>query len=88
MKIELVKLTKDVILKYVRQEYIFEKYLGFYPRLHEQYRNPLRKDEDPDCSFYYREGTNKLIFHDFAWAMQWDCFDVVQFAYGCTFPQK
>lgn len=87
MKIELVKLTKDVVLKYVRQEQIFERYLGFYPRLREQYRNPLRKDDDPDCSFYYREGTNKLIFHDFAWGMQWDCFDVVQFLYNVNFPK-
>lgn len=87
MKIELVKITKDVILKYVTQEQIFEKYLGFYPKLHTQYRNPLRVDDDPDCSFYVRSGTNKLIFHDFAWAMQWDCFDVVQFAFGCNFPQ-
>lgn len=87
MKIELVKLTKDVILKYVRQEQIFEKYLGFYPRLRTQYCNPLRKDDDPDCSFYYRDGTNKLIFHDFAWGMQWDCFDVVQFQYNTNFPE-
>lgn len=87
MKGELIELTKKTILKYLTEEQIFEKYLGFNPELFKQYVNPLRKDTSPGCSFYYRDSDNRLIFNDFSWGVQWDCFDVVQYDYNCTFPQ-
>lgn len=87
MKGELLELTKKTILKYISEEQIFEKYLGFLPELHVGFCNPLRIDNSPDCFFYYREGSDKLIFHDIAWGVQWDCFDVVMFNYNCNFPK-
>lgn len=87
MRPELLELNKNTILKYISQEQIFEKYLGFIPDLKLLYKNPLRTDKTPGCSFYYRENSNKLIFHDFAWGVHWDCFDVVQYSYNCNFPK-
>ena len=87
MKFELLELTKKTILKYISEEDIFERYLGFKVEFHEGFCNPLRIDKSPDCFFYYREGTNKVIFHDIAAGFQWDCFDVVMYDFNCNFPK-
>lgn len=87
MKAELLELNKTVILKYLSEEQIFEKYFGYAPELNKLYTNErLRTDTTPGCSFYYRDN-GKLIFTDFSTGIQYDCFDYVQALHcNCKFP--
>lgn len=86
MKIVEVTITKEYILRYLSEETIFERYLGFYPKLGTFYTNPLRKDEFPGCSFFVRNSDNRLIFNDHAWK-QFDCIDVVMQFYSFRYKR-
>jgi hypothetical protein len=81
------KLTKELILQKISEEQIFEQYLGITPDLNKTYTNPLRKDHDPGCRFYYSSQTNKLRFRDYAEGWDGDCFDVVIRRFGCIYPK-
>lgn len=70
-------LTKAYIFNRLTQEEIFEKYLGIKVDLSLQYCNPMRKDNNPGCTFYYKNGT--LRFNDWAGYFHGDCFDLVGF---------
>jgi len=79
-------ITKEVILSKVSEEEIFKYYLGFEPSTVGSYVNKLRGDDDPGCSFYVNpKGVWK--FNDFAGGFNWDCFNVVQYAYNCSFKE-
>jgi len=81
-----VELTRDSILSKVRQEDIFERYLGIRPEFDTQFTNPLREDESPGCRFYVKSG--RIRFIDFSRGWNWDCFDVVMFAHpGYSYHQ-
>ena len=79
--------TKDFILSNVSEEDIFHRYLGLYPKLNEFFTNPVREDNNPDCRFYRSNKTGMLKFRDFAMRWDWDCFNVVQFRYNCSFKK-
>lgn len=80
-----MKLTKENLLKYVYQEEIFEKYLGFSVELGKKYCNPLRDDKNPDCSFYYSDNQT-LYFMDFACKdCGGDCWNIVGQYYNCDY---
>ena len=87
MKAELLSLDKKIILKYLTEEQIFEKYFGHKPELNKLYTNEkLRVDETPGCSFYYRDN-GKLILTDFSAGEQYDCFDyIMRLHCNCKFP--
>ena len=48
------------------------------------FRSPLRKDRRPTCSFY-RNGSNTLIFKDFATGQHLNIFGVVQEIFRCNY---
>lgn len=73
-------IDRDYVLSRITEEDIFHKYLGIYPNLEDYFTNPLRGDDHADCKFY-RDNTARraLKFKDFAWGVNWDCFNVVQY---------
>ena len=48
-------LNKTYILERISQEQIMEYYLGISVKLDILLKSPLRKDENPTCSFYYNQ---------------------------------
>lgn len=72
------EIDKDYILSRITEEDIFRKYLGLDPNLEDYFRNPIRTDDHADCKFY-RDKNGRLKFKDFAWGINWDCFNVVQY---------
>lgn len=84
-KLEIVpKITKELILKKVAAERIFEHYLGI-PVKKGLFRSPtiLRADRNPTCSFYKnKEGT--LIYKDFA-GPSFDFVGCVMHLFQCNY---
>lgn len=74
--------NKQSILNHVTQEEVFERY-GIPVEYDCLFRNPLRKDDNPTCSFKWVNG--KLYLRDWAEPKGKDCFDVVKELYGVTF---
>lgn len=71
-------LTKTYVLERLSQEQIFEYYLGISVVTGKLLLSPLRKDNNPTCSFYYNEH-GRLRFRDFSGHFWGDCFDVVAY---------
>jgi hypothetical protein len=80
------QITKEWVLEKVSEEEIFKFYLGIFPEFGIGFKNPLRKDDDPDC-FFYVAPNGMLKFNDIAQKWNWDCFNVVQHIYKCNFYQ-
>lgn len=75
---------KQQILSKFSQEEIFQKYLGFYPKLNVRYTNPLRENKTPNTEFLY--------VGDVLYMRDWgsdqknlNCFSLVQHLYNCSF---
>lgn len=79
-------LTKDSILQKVSEEDIFARYLGIYPDYQRSFKNPLRTDTNPGCVFYINSH-GRIKFKDYGGHYDWDCFNVVEKAYGLTFKE-
>lgn len=79
--------TKEFILSKVSEEDIFQKYLGIYPELSHSYINPLRNDQNAGCRFYVSPTNKMLIFKDYSMKWNWDCFNVVEYLYSCSFKK-
>lgn len=79
-----LKITKDLILKHVSEEDIFERYLGIRPDYSQQFRNPLRRDNNPGCGFYINKH-GRIKFADQGGGFDWDCFNVVEYLWSCDF---
>lgn len=79
------ELTTDWILSRLRQEDIYSRYLGIVPDVAYKFTNPLRKDTEPGCSFFWYNGI--LFFRDFAWNKTYTCFTVVRDKFEISFPQ-
>lgn len=77
------EITKELILQRLSQETIMEHYLGVHVGKG-LFRSPLRKDENPTCSFY-KNNQGELIFKDFSGAFYGNCFDVVKYKYNCSY---
>lgn len=77
-------LTKEDILSNVDEVDIFERYLGVSVDTSSSYVNPYRGDKDPGCRFYY-SSNSRLYFKDFSKGFHWDCFNIVQMEYNCSF---
>jgi hypothetical protein len=80
-------ISKDFVLRYISEEDIFKRYLGLEPTDRGSFTNPLRNDDTkPGCGFYVdSRGTWK--FKDHAAGYNWDCFNVVEYAYNLTFKE-
>lgn len=72
------EVDRDYVLNRITEEDIFRKYLGLNPNFEDYFINPLRSDDHADCKFY-RDSAGRLKFKDFAWGVNWDCFNVVQY---------
>lgn len=77
------KITKELILSRFSEEQLMEYYLHV-PVKKGLFRSPLRKDRRPTCSFY-RNGSNTLIFKDFATGQHLNIFGVVQEIFHCDY---
>jgi 5S rRNA maturation endonuclease (ribonuclease M5) len=80
-------IDKEFVLTRIHQEFIFEKYLEIKIEFGKKYLNPLRIDNNPDCYFNY-DKRGILKFVDFARGWSWDCFNVVQIKYNCSFKDS
>lgn len=78
-------LDKGFILKRTSEEEIFEHYLNVEVQTEHHFKNPLRDDRNPTCTFAYIGG--RLLFRDWAWMKPLDCFALVQKIYNCSFGQ-
>lgn len=84
-------IDKDIILKYVSEEDIFELVFGFKPKEFDYIASPFRKDKSPGCWFQYTY-SGKLKFVDFGSQIyirgkrmiNIDCFDAVQLFFNLT----
>ena len=76
-------ITRGYILARIAQEDILERYLGIRVQFDKQVRNPLRQDKDPTCCFWWFG--DRLKFRDWSKQKAWDCFDIVQIKYGCSY---
>lgn len=56
--------TKQLLLSQNSEEAYFAYYMGINPKPG-LFRSPLRKDDNPTCSFYRNRKTGELIFKDF-----------------------
>lgn len=79
------KLTPEYILSRVKEEKVYEKYLQLRPEIGPQYRNPLRTDVHPTCTF--ARINNKLVFRDWSEPLYMDIFDIVQKKFGIGFNE-
>jgi hypothetical protein len=79
-----IQLNKEEIFKRITEEQIFEKYLQLPVEEGETYHNPLRADNKAGCR-YYRAKNGRIYFKDFSKGYHWDCFNVVQYIYNCSF---
>ena len=77
-------LTKQEILSKIKEEDIFERYLGIKPEFNKGFTNPLRIDRHPDCRFYISKD-NIIKFRDIAKNWHWDCFNIVEIKFKCNF---
>lgn len=75
--------TKDKLLRQLGQEDIMEHFLGVPVQYRRHFKSPLRKDEEPTCSFKWVDG--KLLFRDWAESRSKDCFDIVKEKHLCDF---
>ncbi len=80
------KITREYILSRISEEDIFHKYLSIIPNTIDYFCNPMRTDSHADCRFY-RDGSRRLKFNDFAYKVNLDCFNVVEKLYQCNYYQ-
>lgn len=79
-------ITDNYILKRISQEDIFEYYLGISVRTNYIFKSPLRKDNNPTCSFtYLHDGT--LLYRDWAWSRPHNCFQIVKEIFNLNYHQ-
>jgi hypothetical protein len=79
--------NRDFILGKVSEEDIFERYLGIKPDLSATFCNPLREsDNSPSCGFYINK-SDRLKFKDDGGGFDWDCFNVVEYLFKCSFGE-
>lgn len=77
-------LTKEYILANVTQEEIFEKFLGVSVKYGTIFCSPLRKDDNPTCSFK-KMPSGVILYRDWADEKALNCFDLVMKLCNCDF---
>lgn len=79
------QLTIDFILQHVDQQTLWERYFGLFD-LNKKYINPLRDDNNPDCTFDYGE-SGDLLFADWAKKKHYTIWEYVGLKYTLDFPE-
>lgn len=79
-------INKKTLLNLVSETEIFKRYLHD-PDLNSKFTNPLREDNNPDCSFYIARSSGELRFKDFAYGYNWSCIDVVMIKYNLKYQE-
>ena len=78
------KANIDFILSVLKQEEIFEKYLGVSVQYARHITNPLRSNDDNiTCSF--KRWGKYIIFRNFIEERSWNCFELVKRYYNCDY---
>jgi len=77
------KLTAANILLRVSDEQIFSKYIS---KVEGSICSPFRTDKKASCGFY-RNSSGRLVLHDFAQDMSWNCFEAIMEKYKLNFGQ-
>ena len=73
----LLKITRELVLKY-RSEYdIYCEYLGYQPVIGKLYSSPFRRDSNPSFGLFMGR-SRALMFKDFGTGESGDCFKFVQ----------
>lgn len=80
------ELTKDYIFSKLKQEEIFEKYLGIKVQTKRHFTNPLRDDKRVTCKFKYYGNT--LIFTDFSGWFSGNCIKLVMFLFSLNYHKS
>lgn len=75
---------KEFILRHLTQEEIFSKYLCMQVEVGDYFCSPLREDKNPTCSLRYTPD-GRVYMKDWSGHFEGDCFNLVQFLYGCNF---
>jgi hypothetical protein len=76
-------ITKELVLKHITEEEIFEKYLNVPVQCDYHFCSTLRDDPNPTCTFKYIN--NKLYYRDWIEEKGKDAFDIVQYFYKLQF---
>lgn len=82
-----VEITKDLILTYISQEAIFERYFSITVEYKTLFKSPFREDKNPTCSFKKHQ-SGKITFKDWSGEFYGDCFDAVQKMFGCSYHES
>jgi len=78
-------ITKEYILKHLDQAQILEYYLGVKVDVNTKVKSPLRRDNNPSCSFKMINGT--IYFKDWAQGFSGDWIRIIQYKYGITYAK-
>ena len=76
---------KTIVYKNLDQASEFKAILGFFDAK-KKFKNPLRKDDNPSCSFYLNK-IGAWVFHDFASGEHLDLIALIMQNTGMTFQQ-
>jgi hypothetical protein len=79
------KIDKDFVLSRINEEHIFTYYHGSF-QFGKVYPSKFRKEKHPSCGFYVNP-KGKLIYHDIAKRVKYDCFDFVCALYNISFKE-
>lgn len=79
-------LSKEDILKFVSEESIYLKYIGYLP-VNKSISNPLRKDLTPSFSLFYANN-GKLLWKDHSYNETGDCFNFVMKLFNLNFKES
>lgn len=79
-------INKEFILSKVSESDIFARYLGIKPEFGVMFTNPLRVDNNPSCNFNV-DRFERIKFYDPGGGFNWDCFNVVEYAYKVSFKE-
>ena len=77
--------TKEFILSRLDQVQILEYYLGIRVN-NKSVRSPLRKDNNPSCSFW-ANGSGTIYFKDWAQGFSGDWIKIIQYKYGLNYQE-
>ena len=79
--------TKRWLFERVTEEEVLEFYTGCKVETGYHFRSPVRKDNNPTCSYNYGQD-GRPRFKDWALDRTYDCIDLVRSLFGCGYQQS
>lgn len=81
------KISKEDILRSIKQEEIYQMVIGYYPKELVYVTSPFRKDRNANCYFEWYKGI--LYFKDWGFTKRHkDCFNAVQVKLGLSYVES